>query len=252
MAIYSFKVKKGIIQLDFLTTDKELVVEQFEKWVKDATLYAKKRKAKECKELVNSQIKEEEEITQKNIENHIARNEKKAERTIEKEKIPSLEGVSLNTKESIVNETNESLDVFYAPQQSKDSISSINSSQGVFDTILEKSLSNPRTELTFKSSPTIKKDNAFLNYIGTRKIERKIDYLLLTAYYFTQYEQKPRFTLKQLNAKLMQNIAVILDHSVLQEAINRDYIECLPDLTGLIGASEYRLTAYGEKVLLDE
>ena len=50
----------------------------------------------------------------------------------------------------------------------------------------------------------------------------------------------------------MQNIAVIIDHSVLQEAINRDYIECLPDLTGLIGASEYRLTAYGEKVLLDE
>ena len=47
------------------------------------------------------------------------------------------------------------------------------------------------------------------------------------------------------------NIAVIIDHSVLQEAINRDYIECLPDLTGLVGASEYRLTAYGEKTLLD-
>ena len=107
-------------------------------------------------------------------------------------------------------------------------------SGGVFDNILENSLNNPKTELTFKSSPSIKKDNAFLNYISTRKIERKIDYLLLTAYYFTQYEQKPRFTLKQLNAKL------------------RDYIECLPDLTGLVGASEYRLTAYGEKVLLDE
>ena len=106
--------------------------------------------------------------------------------------------------------------------------------------------------MTFKTSPSIQKDNAFINYISSRKIERKIDYLLLTAYYFTQYEQKPRFTLKQLNAKLMQNLAVIIDHSVLQEAINRDYIECLPDLTGLVGASEYRLTAYGEKVLLDE
>ena len=125
-------------------------------------------------------------------------------------------------------------------------------SGGVFDNILEKSLNNPQTELTFKASPSIKKDNAFLNYISARKIEKKIDYLLLTAYYFTQYEQRPRFTLKQLNAKLMQNIAVIIDHSVLQEAINRDYIECLPDLTGLVGASEYRLTAYGEKVLLDD
>ena len=99
--------------------------------------------------------------------------------------------------------------------------------------------------------PSIKKDNAFINFISAKPIEKKIDYLLMTAYYFTQYEQKPRFTLKQLNAKLMQNIAVIIDHSVLQEAINRDYIECLPDLTGLVGASEYRLTAYGEKVLLD-
>ena len=34
--------------------------------------------------------------------------------------------------------------------------------------------------------------------------------------------------------------------------IKGDYIECLPDLTGLVGASEYRLTAYGEKVLLDD
>ena len=74
----------------------------------------------------------------------------------------------------------------------------------------------------------------------------------MTAYYFTQFEQKPRFTLKQLNAKLMQNIAIILDHSVIQEAINREYLECLPDLTGVVGASEYRLTAYGEKTLLEQ
>ena len=104
-----------------------------------------------------------------------------------------------------------------------------------FDNILEKSIQAPQTELSFKPAPSIKKDNAFINFISARPVEKKIDYLLMTAYYFTQYEQKPRFTLKQLNAKLMQN-----------------YIECLPDLTGLVGASEYRLTAYGEKVLLDE
>ena len=124
--------------------------------------------------------------------------------------------------------------------------------QNVFDTILDKSMQTPQSELSFKPNPSIKKDNAFLNYISSRKIDRKIDYLLMTAYYFTQYEQKPRFTLKQINAKLMQNIAIILDHSVVQEAINREYLECLPDLTGVVGASEYRLTAYGEKTLLEE
>ena len=73
MATYSFRIKKGKYQLDLSTSDKELLVEQFEKWVKDATAYARKRKAKECKEIVSTQIKAEEEITKKNIENHLAK-----------------------------------------------------------------------------------------------------------------------------------------------------------------------------------
>lgn len=249
MAIYSFKIKKGIFQLDLSTSDKELVVEQFEKWVKEATAYAKKRKAKECKEIVSSQIKAEEEITKKNIEQHISSKKQVVEQDFEQEEFTKIKPKVNVTEDS---KSQENLDIFYTPSSNKETLSDIASKGGVFDSILEKNLNNPNTELTFKPSPSIKKDNAFLNYISARKIERKMDYLLLTAYYFTQYELKPRFTLKQLNAKLMQNIAVILDHSVLQEAINRNYIECLPDLTGLVGASEYRLTSYGEKVLLDD
>lgn len=247
MANYSFRIKKGNYQLDVTTSDKQLLAEQFEKWVADAIAYARKRKAKECKELICNQIQAEEEITKKNIENHLAKHPVA--------ELPSLDNTPKNEPINQQDEENKEnhLDIFYAPPSQETIADKINKqSSGVFDNILENSLNNPKTELTFKPSPSIKKDNAFLNYLNTRKIERKIDYLLLTAYYFTQYEQLPRFTLKQLNAKLMQNIAVIIDHSVLQEAINRDYIECLPDLTGLVGASEYRLTAYGEKVLLDE
>lgn len=250
MATYSFKITKGKYELILATSDKELVVEQFEKWVKAASKYAKERKAKECKELVNTQIRAEEEITRKNIEEQLAKHPVS--------ELPQEEAPVKREETKIEeNSTNKNLDIFYAPPSNAnagETISSIEAKEpaaGVFDNILENSLNNPQTELSFKASPSIKKDNAFLNYMNSRKIERKIDYLLLTAYYFTQYEQKPRFTLKQLNAKLMQNVAVIIDHSVLQEAINRDYIECLPDLTGLVGASEYRLTAYGEKVLLD-
>lgn len=240
MATYSFRIKKGKYQLDLSTTDRELVVEQFELWVKQAGEYARSRKAKECKNIVNTQIKAEEEITKKNIEAQLARKKEIPDPIIEKEE----------PKTAPVEQPKNDLDIFYAPPV--ETVAQRAEQGGVFDNILENKINNPQTELSFKTSPSIKKDNAFLNYISARKIERKIDYLLLTAYYFTQYEQKPRFTLKQLNAKLMQNIAVIIDHSVLQEAINRDYIECLPDLTGLVGASEYRLTAYGEKVLLDE
>lgn len=251
MTIYSFRIKKGKYQLDLVTTDKVFVSEQFEVWVKHAGAYAKKAKAKECKELVQNQIKAEEEQTKRNIEAHLTRSKENQASMQETKKTEEVKKDSTPKADSKVE---KALDIFFSPTK-KTSISEIvnhGNPTGVFDNLLENSMNNPKTELTFKPSPSIKKDNAFLNYINSRKIERKIDYLLLTAYYFTQYEQKPRFTLKQLNAKLMQNIAVIIDHGVLQEAINRDYIECLPDLTGLVGSSEYRLTAYGEKVLLDE
>ena len=209
MSVYSFKITKGRYQLSLTTTDKELVVDQFARWVRQASEYVQKHKVQQCKEIVKSQINAEQEITQKKY-----------------------------------------IDIFYAPhsiynEEFKTTVTQTEPQvemSGGFDNILEKSIQAPQTELSFKPSPSIKKDNAFINFISAKPIEKKIDYLLMTAYYFTQYEQK---------AKLMQNIAVIIDHSVLQEAINRDYIECLPDLTGLVGASEYRLTAYGEKVLLD-
>ncbi len=241
MTTYSFKVTKGKYQLTFSTTDREMIIDEFEKWVRKISEYVQKNKGQDAVKQVNSQINAEKELTQKRIE----------------EQLKNLPKPSTPKEEKIVDK-NENLDVFYSPvskndDSSKPSIETENLNvQGVFDSILDRSMHAPQTELSFKPNPSIKKDNAFLNFISGRKIERKIDYLLMTAYYFTQYEQKPRFTLKQLNAKLMQNIAIILDHSVIQEAINRDYIECLPDLTGVVGASEYRLTAYGEKTLLEE
>lgn len=237
MSVYSFKVTKGKFQLTLATTDKELVTSQFAEWVKKASEYTQKHKVQHCKEIVNSQINAEKEITQKKIDEQLKR-------------MPKPEPVEQPQK----NDTDKNLDIIYAPKEEfKTNVTeSVPVQEAAFDNILEKSIQAPQAELSFKPNPSIKKDNAFINFISARPVEKKIDYLLMTAYYFTQYEQKPRFTLKQLNAKLMQNIAVIIDHSVLQEAINRDYIECLPDLTGLVGASEYRLTAYGEKVLLDE
>lgn len=241
MATYSFVIRKGKYQLELVTTDKELLSEQFEQWVREAGEYAKQRKAQEHRDIVNTQIKAEEEVTKHNIEEQIRKSQPAVVKEEPKKEEPKVEKT-----------VKEDLDIFYAPQAGETvEKPEENSGTGVFDTILESSIKNPQTELSFKPNPSIKKDNAFINFISDRKIEKKIDYLLLAAYYFSQYEQKPRFTLKQLNSKLMQNLAVIIDHSVLQEAINRDYIECLPDLTGLIGASEYRLTAYGEKNIMD-
>lgn len=239
MSVYTFKITKGKYQLFLTTTDRDFVTAEFAKWVRKISEYVQKHKVQQCKEMVNSQINAEREITQQKIDEQLKRSPKTT---------PDTEFEPAETKKN--------LDIFYAPDNTNSAAEAEEPPQlqepQPFENILEKSIQTPQTELSFKPNPTIKKDNAFINFISAKPVEKKLDYLLMTAYYFTQYEQKPRFTLKQLNAKLMQNIAVIIDHSILQEAINRDYIECLPDLTGLVGASEYRLTSYGEKVLLDD
>ena len=251
MSRYSFSVKMGKYQLDLSTTDRDFVDSQFEVWIKQAGAFAKRLKSQEGREHANAQIKKESEITQKKIDQQLSKYQTKGHSNREiKEDNKSTKQENL-VVENDKNEKNTSLDIFYSPNNTINKGAKSIPEGGVFDNILENSLSNPSTELSFKPNPNLKKDNAFLNYISSKKIEKKIDYLLMTAYYFSEFEQRPRFTLKQLNAKLMQNIAVIIDHGVVQEAINRDYLECLPDLTGLIGASEYRLTAYGEKVLLE-
>ena len=235
MSIYTFNITKGKYKLTLSTEDKEFVEDEFEKWVRKASEYVQKQKIREGKNRVANQIETEREITQRKIDDQLKRKPKQRPDDV---------------SESVASEQKkEALDVFYAPPQK--SVQKTSSANAGFENVLNNSMNSPQTELSFKPSPTIKKDNAFLNYVNGRNVNKKIDYLLLTAYYFAQFEQKPRFTLKQLNAKLMQNLAIILDHSVIQEALNRDYIECLPDLTGMVGASEYRLTAYGEKTLLD-
>ena len=243
MTTYSFKVTKGRYELSLTTTDRDMIVEEFEKWVKSVADYVQKNKGHESIAPAKKQIVSERELTQRKIDEELKRVQKPE----------PVEEAPISEKE----EKQKDLDaIFTSARQEEPARPTIETNnenvQNVFDTILDRSMQTPQSELSFKPNPSIKKDNAFLNYISGRKVERKIDYLLMTAYYFTQYEQKPRFTLKQLNAKLMQNIAIILDHSVIQEAINREYLECLPDLTGVVGASEYRLTAYGEKILLEE
>ena len=62
MATYSFVVKKGKYVLELSTTDRELLVSQFEAWVRQSGEYARQQKIKEHKGVVNSQIQAEEKL----------------------------------------------------------------------------------------------------------------------------------------------------------------------------------------------
>ena len=165
MSVYSFKITKGRYQLSLTTTDKELVVDQFARWVRQASEYVQKHKVQQCKEIVKSQINAEQEITQKKIDEQLKR-------------MPKTEPVEELPKE----DTNKNLDIFYAPHSSNNEEFKTTITQtepqvemsGGFDNILEKSIQAPQTELSFKPSPSIKKDNAFINFISAKPIEKKM------------------------------------------------------------------------------
>lgn len=122
---------------------------------------------------------------------------------------------------------------------------SLNSFNTDFDSLLQKSMSKVINDVKEK------RDERFLKVIKVKNVTEKIDMLIVTAYYLSEFERLDRFTLKLVNAKLMENMDEIVDSSVLQEAINQGLVECLPNFTNIPSATEYRLTEAGEEAFLN-
>lgn len=123
------------------------------------------------------------------------------------------------------------------PAQEEKQVETVN-----FEDVLDKSIENP----TFEPAAG-NKDQVFLNLIRSKNTNDKFHALMITSYYLSEFEKKERFTLKQINSKLMQNLSMAIDHTTLQEAINQHFIELVPDLTGTSEVGEYRLTNLGEE-----
>lgn len=114
-----------------------------------------------------------------------------------------------------------------------------------FDAFLQKSMSNPSKDVKEKQ------DDRFLRVLKCKNVTEKIDLLIVTAYYLSEFERLDRFTLKLVNAKLMENLHDVVDNVVLQQAIDKGLVECLPNYTNIPSATEYRLTEAGEAAFLN-
>ncbi|HEY9687334.1 MAG TPA: hypothetical protein V6C52_10195 [Coleofasciculaceae cyanobacterium] len=73
------------------------------------------------------------------------------------------------------------------------------------------------------------------------------DYLLLSAYYLTRFEQLEKFSLKRINSMLVKSGLTPVNHSVLETTLTRGYLSMVSDLTGMADVSEYMLTSDGEQ-----
>lgn len=254
MPNYTFTFKKDDIFVEFMTNDKEVIERQFQVWVADADAYAKGHPTAESKvkrskpaktEVEKSRTETVKEESHKKTEEKHAEQSKKSKKEVKEEvKKETFENAAnlLKTINSIQSEEAEK----EQPKESAAEESKQQPSVPDFEQILETSIESSSFE------PAKIRDTQFLELINSKSTKDKFHYFIITAYYLLENEKLERFSLKQINAKLMQNLSIVVDHTVLQDAINAGFVEIVPDLTGISGISEYKLTEKGENFFLNE
>lgn len=111
-----------------------------------------------------------------------------------------------------------------------------------FDALLEETIAQPKTEVVEKAQNI----SGFADYVQSFNPADDMDYLMITGKYIMDIENKERFSIKQLNAKLVPLTGVPLDHAIINQAKEEDLIQIVPDLTGIGEVTEYSLTEKGE------
>lgn len=297
MPKYTFTFKKGEIELEYVTTDKDSMERQFQIWVTCASVWAYNQEKiekglmtaplpKAEKPVIKEEVQPQETIVQAEeivvtpeitpmpveetvdaelilapeqdeIERESQRiiQEYKAEMEAEARKKENDEKKQefKNDVEQIVAKeeaVQEELSQLYDKPATINDIKPSETEEESdlakdFDAFLQKSMTNPTTEVKEK------RDDRFLKVIKVKNVVEKLDLLIVTAYYLSEFERLDRFTLKLVNAKLMENLNEVVDNVILQEAIDKGLVECLPNYTNIPSAMEYRLTEAGEEAFLN-
>lgn len=111
-----------------------------------------------------------------------------------------------------------------------------------FETILENASSNPKLNL----DKDLSTKNELFKLITDKNFQTQLDYLIMTAFYMLHFENITRFTIKQINARLVPINIEPINHSTIHQAVLDGYVEIVPDLTGLGDFMEYTLSTKGE------
>lgn len=225
---YTIVFRKGKIELTLTTDDKTFVERQLSLIISQAS---------NAKKVIQTQSQPQEQDTQ-----YI--DEAKSITTTENIHQPVFEHIKEEEKQAVVQIEKEdiipqTIDIATVKPVTINSIQNPEPvSEPNFDNILN-------TEMNYSREETpVLKDEKFINYVEGKSALEKIDFLVITAQYLAQYENMNTFNLKHINAKLMQNFTLIVDHSVLQSAIAKEYITRIQEGSDEISA-EYMLTEKG-------
>lgn len=209
---YYFKIKKGDIEFECSTSDKQTFEEQLSDWINGVV---------RGDYIAPPEPKQEDKAEPKDV------SEDKPQRSgfIDVKNLVSVNDMSVPQPDAI----NLFEDKPELPVQD-------------FEQALEESINNPKTEVIEKT------DNVsdFSTYLYSYNPQSPLDYLIITAMYILNIENKELFSIKQINAKLVPLSGEPITHAVIEEAINQNLIKIVPDLTGTCEFTEYTLTQDGE------
>ncbi len=284
---YKFTFKKDDFFVEYCTTDKDSLARQFQIWVTNASIYQYRHKEEEIREEIQNRANSMKSPIQvelrpepivlpldevhKEIQNidftntktlNDLQNQPKEEIKEEVQNTKTEEEILAEKKQELAqtiehagqisghlddlyNNENKTLTSFESFKEKLEDDDVFSTKTSDFDKILEHSMSNVVQEVE------ISKDDRFLKILNVKNVNTRLEYLIVTAYYLSEFEKLDKFTLKLINAKLMQNIQEAVDHNVLQEAIDKGLVETLPNLPEISGGIEYRLTNLGEEAFLN-
>lgn len=252
--MYTIVLRKGDIELELTTDDKSAVEKQLDLIIHQASNRPEQKVFEESQQqIVNIENDAQNTDAIQSFEQNIVENEvtSQQEHKISEEvqvQPVVFEHISQEEQQTVVNQPENIINEDIIPQNidigpvKPITINSLQNPepepQPDFDNILNKEMSM-QTE-----TPPIDKDERFIQYVEGKSALDKLDFLVITAQYLAQYENMNTFNLKHINAKLMQNFTIIVDHSILQSAIAREFITQIHQGNDDV-SSEYMLTEKG-------
>ena len=251
--MYTIVLRKGDIELELTTDDKSAVEKQLDLIIHQASNKPKPKAFEEfSQQNINTENHTENAEPTQNFDTNMVTEEipQQEHRTPEEVQVQPVvfEHISQEEQQTVVNQPENIINEDIIPQ---------NIDIGPVKPITINSLQNPEPEpqpdfdkilnnemSTQSDTPPIDKDERFIQYVEGKSALDKLDFLVITAQYLAQYENMNTFNLKHINAKLMQNFTIIVDHSILLSAITREFITQIHQGNDDV-SSEYMLTEKG-------
>lgn len=261
--LYTFTFKQNNIEMEFTTTDKDMIDREFERWL--ISLYNVQSPCKhellqdivenksEFSEFINevnpvfNEVNETEQIQESEItvitdENQQTENEK-IEQDSEQLPLPLVLNIMPDINEQ--EQYDEARKEVFAHGAKKMPSGAVTD----FLEVLQERIKSTKAGAIQEKSDGNHKINSFLI---DKNPQTQIDYLICAAYYLFEREKFDRFSLKQINYEVSKLGQKSVDHSVIQQAVSKKYIKVVPDFTGMADFTEYTITEEGEEYFISE